>query len=188
MTETPKSPAPRAKKKAAEPIPGMITPIVPPAPPAPPAPPTPPSPPAPTGVTAPAALPQADAAPGLMLESTARSLSMWTHLGPLLGGLVSVPGILAALVFWMIGKDKSALVDHNGKESMNFQLSLLIVGLGGGAVATVLAIVTLGFALILIVPAVLVALVFVIVWQIQGAIAANNGQYYRYPWNWRLIS
>jgi hypothetical protein len=112
---------------------------------------------------------------------------MWAHLGPLLGSLVSIPGILAALVFWMIGKDKSALVDHNGKESMNFQLSLLIVGFGGGAVAAVLAIVTVGIALILIIPALIVALVFVIMWQIQGAIAANNGEYYRYPWNWRMI-
>ena len=203
MTETPKSPAPRAKKTP-EPIPGMIapnaprrggvTPPAPPAPPAAPAPTTPPAPPAPTartaatGVSAQPAATQAQAAPGLMLESTARSLSMWTHLGPLLGGLVSIPGIIAALVFWMIGKDKSALVDHNGKESMNFQLSLLIVGFGGGAVAAVLAVVTLGIALILIIPAVIVALVFVIMWQIQGAIAANNGQYYRYPWNWRMIS
>jgi len=123
-----------------------------------------------------------------MLESTARSLSMWAHLGPLLSGLVSIPGIIAALIFWMVGKDKSALVDHNGKESTNFQLSLLIVGVGGTAVGTILTIVTLGFALFLIIPAVIVAIVFIIIWQIQGAIAANNGQYYRYPWNWRMIS
>jgi hypothetical protein len=209
MTENPKSPASRAKKKVAEPIPGMITPIAPeapfrsgntpPAPRLPSAPPAPPAPPAPygphvppgpsaaTGVSAPAAAPQAQAAQGLMLESTARNLSMWSHLGPLLGTFVSIPGIIAALIFWMIGKDKSALVDHNGKESMNFQLSLLIVGLGSGAVFAVLAIVTIGFALFLIIPAVLVALVFIIMWQIQGAIAANNGQYYRYPMNWRMI-
>jgi hypothetical protein len=123
-----------------------------------------------------------------MLESTARSLSMWTHLGPLLASLVGIPGIITALVFWLIGKDKSALVDHNGKESMNFQLSLLIVSLGSGVVFTVLTVVTLGFGLLLIIPAVLVALVFIIMWQIQGSIAANNGQYYRYPMNWRMIS
>jgi hypothetical protein len=123
-----------------------------------------------------------------MLESSARSLSMWTHLGPLLGGLVSIPGVLSALVFWLIGRDKSALVDHNGKESMNFQLTLLIVGLGSGVVLTILTVVTFGLALIIIIPAALVAVVFVIVWQIQGAIAANNGQYYRYPLNWRMIS
>jgi uncharacterized Tic20 family protein len=122
-----------------------------------------------------------------MLESSARTLSMWAHLGPLLGSLVGLPGLLAALIFWLIGRDKSALVDHNGKESMNFQLSLLIIGFGSGAVFTVLAIVTLGLGLLLIIPLVLVAVVFIIVWQIQGAIAANNGQYYRYPMNWRLI-
>lgn len=123
-----------------------------------------------------------------MLESTARSLSMWTHLGPLLGGLVGIPGIITALVFWLVGRDRSALVDHNGKESMNFQLSLLIVSLASGAVLTVLTVVTLGLALVVIVPGVLVAVVFIIVWQIQGAVAANNGQYYRYPMNWRMIS
>lgn len=112
---------------------------------------------------------------------------MWSHLGPLLSSLVSIPGIIAALVLWLIGRDKSALVDHNGKESMNFQLSILIVGLVSGAVFTVLTIVTLGLALFLIIPAVLVAVVFIIVWQIQGAIAANNGQYYRYPMNWRMV-
>jgi uncharacterized Tic20 family protein len=71
---------------------------------------------------------------------------------------------------------------------MNFQLSLLIVSLGSGVVFTVLTVVTLGFGLLLIIPAVLVALVFIIMWQIQGSIAANNGQYYRYPMNWRMIS
>jgi hypothetical protein len=123
-----------------------------------------------------------------MLESSARSLSMWAHLGPLLAGLVGVPGIIASLVFWMVGRDKSALVDHNGKESMNFQLSLLIVSLGSGALFLVLTIVTLGLALFLIIPAVLMAVVFIIVWEIKGAIAASNGQYYRYPMNLRMIS
>jgi hypothetical protein len=122
-----------------------------------------------------------------MLESSARSLSMWAHLGPLLASLVGIPGIIAALVFWLIGRDKSALVDHNGKESMNFQLSVLIVGLASGAVFTILTIVTVGLGLFLIIPAVLMAVVFIIVWQIQGAVAANNGQYYRYPMNWRMI-
>lgn len=112
---------------------------------------------------------------------------MWAHLGPLLASLVGIPGIIAALVFWLIGRDKSALVDHNGKESMNFQLSVLIVGLASGAVFTILTIVTVGLGLFLIIPAVLMAVVFIIVWQIQGAVAANNGQYYRYPMNWRMI-
>src|SRR5215510_683688 len=48
---------------------------------------------------------------------------MWAigaHLGPFLIGFI------APLVVWLMFKDRSAFLDRHGKESLNFQLTVLI--------------------------------------------------------------
>ncbi len=173
MNETPKKkPAPRAKKKTPEPTPGMVTPT----PPAPPAPPAPPESPQPSYVS-----PAQQVAP--MLESTARNYAMWAHLSALLTWFIGIPGIAGALTFWLIGKDRSALVDHNGKESVNFQLTILVILAGG----TVLGIVTFAFGFLLIAPLWFVGSIIALIFQIQASAAANRGEYYRYPISWRMV-
>ncbi len=108
---------------------------------------------------------------------------MWAHLSALLSWFIGVPGIVGALVFWLIGKDRSALVDHNGKESVNFQLTVIAVLIGG----TILGIVTLTLGFFLIIPAWFVGSIVALVFQIQASAAANRGEYYRYPINWRIV-
>jgi hypothetical protein len=119
-----------------------------------------------------------------MLETTARTYSMWAHLGPLLGSFVGIPAFAPALVVWMMGKDKSALVDHHGKESLNFQITLAIASVIAVVPLIFIGLITFGLGLI---PFAAVW-VLIIVWQIQAAMAANRGEYYRYPVSWRLIS
>ncbi len=121
--------------------------------------------------------------PEPMLESTARTLAMWTHLSGALSPLIGIPGVIAALVFWLIGKDRSALVDDQGKEAVNFHLSLIIWSLIFALPMVIITILTLGLALLAF-GAVLIA---VIVIEVQAAMAASRGAYYRYPINWRLI-
>jgi len=138
---------------------------------------TPPAPP-----TTPAPQPMA-VGPAPMLESSARNLAMWTHLAAILTWLISIPGIAGALVFWLVGKDRSALVDHNGKESVNFQLTVLATLVGG----VILGIVTLGLGFLIVIPVWVIGAIVALIFQIQGAAAANRGEYYRYPINWRMI-
>lgn len=118
-----------------------------------------------------------------MLESTARQIALWTHLGALLGPLVGIPGVLPALVLWLTGRDKSDLVDKHGKESTNFQITFFIAV----ACAVLFAVVTLGLGLLVVIPLAFVLWILAIIWQIQGALAASRGEEYRYPLSIRLI-
>jgi uncharacterized Tic20 family protein len=68
-------------------------------------------------------------------------------------------------------------VDDQGKEALNFQITMAIAVL----VCIVLMVVLIGFLLIWIVG--LLDLLFIII----AALAANNGQAYRYPITLRLV-
>lgn len=86
---------------------------------------------------------------------------------------------LGPLIIWLIKKDESALIDKNGKEALNFQISIAIYVVG----LTVLAGVTFGLAGILI-PAVFI---FNYVMLTIATIKTNGGKDYQYPLCIRLI-
>ena len=112
-------------------------------------------------------------------DSNARMMGMLCHLTGLTSFL-GIPGFVGPLVIWLIKKDEMAFVDDQGKESLNFQLTLMIAYV----VAVVLTFVTCGFGVfVLIVPAVLN-----LIFCIMGTVKANNGEYYRYPMNIRMIN
>lgn len=96
-----------------------------------------------------------------------------------LAGLIGIPlgNIIGPLVMWLIKKDESDFVDRHGKESLNFQISLLIYGLVSAAL-TIILIGFIGFVAILV-----IFLVFVI----KASIAANKGKEFTYPLTIRFI-
>ena len=57
----------------------------------------------------------------------------------------------------------------------------------GIVIAVVLAVVTLGFGLCIIVPAVLGYGLYILVFGIIAALKAYDGERYRYPFCWRLV-
>ena len=101
-----------------------------------------------------------------------RTMGMLCHL-------LGIIGFLGPLIIWLIKKDQMPFVETEGKESLNFQITLLIAW----AAAIVLAIVTCGFGAVLFPLVMIVNLVFVI----MGAMKANEGTSYKYPFNLRLI-
>ncbi len=104
-------------------------------------------------------------------DSDARMYATIAHAGNIL-----FPAV-APLIMWLIGKEKSAFVDTEGKEALNFGILAVIVY----TASYVLMFVLIGF---LTLPAMgIVALIF----GIQGAIKANKGENYRYPFSLRLI-
>jgi uncharacterized Tic20 family protein len=103
--------------------------------------------------------------------------AFFAHLSALIGYLVPFGNLLGPLIIWQMKKNESAFVADQGKEALNFQITMTIAV----CVCIVLMIVLIGFLLIWIVG--IVDLVFIII----AAIAANNGQAYRYPFNLRLI-
>ncbi|MDI3322478.1 DUF4870 domain-containing protein [Pinibacter soli] len=97
-----------------------------------------------------------------------KTVAMLAHL------LTFVASILAPLIIYLIKKDESQFVATHAKESLNFQITMVIA-------CIVLAITIIGLFLIWIVG--LFALVCVIV----ATIRANEGKIYRYPFTLRLI-
>jgi uncharacterized Tic20 family protein len=86
-------------------------------------------------------------------------------------------GFIGPLIIWLIKKDQSPFVDDQGKESLNFQIMLMI----GYVIGTVTSALCIGF---LIIPAVWI---FGIIFSVIAALKAKDGIAYRYPVNLRLI-
>lgn len=100
-----------------------------------------------------------------------RNLAMLAHL------LGIVTGFIGALIIWLIKKDQSAFIDEQGKEALNFQITVMI----GYAIAMALTMILIGALLF---PVLLIAnLVFCIL----AAVAVSKGEHYKYPIAIRLL-
>lgn len=111
----------------------------------------------------------------------ARMWGMLCHLTPLLGLVVSggFVSFLGPLVVWLAKREQHPFVDDQGKESLNFQITLLIMSIVG----VVLTVVSFG----LLFPLLFLPLLLQIVFAIIGSVAANKGEYYRYPYSIRIV-
>lgn len=106
-----------------------------------------------------------------------RMMAMLCHLSSLAGFIIPFGNIVGPLIFWLINKDKMPFVDDQGKESLNFQITVTIASI----ISAILIVVLIGFLLIFAV------LIFWLVFTIIASMKANNGEYYRYPLTIRLI-
>jgi len=115
---------------------------------------------------------------GGMPDADARLWAMFAHLAALAGYIIPFGNLIGPFVIWQIKKDAMPFVDEQGKEALNFQITVTLAVV----VATILVVVLVGFLLIPLVA--LAALVFVII----AAVKANAGESYRYPLTLRLIN
>ncbi|HKE93070.1 MAG TPA: DUF4870 domain-containing protein [Povalibacter sp.] len=107
-----------------------------------------------------------------------RNWAVFCHLAALLGTMAwGFGSILGPLIVWLIKKDSMPFVDDQGKESLNFQITVFLAGLVG------LALVWLFIGIPLLIALAIADLVFIII----AAIKASEGVAYRYPINLRLI-
>ena len=116
-----------------------------------------------------------ESAGGLRAEE--RTMGMLCHLLAFSGYLIPFGHLIGPLVMWMVKKDESAFVDANGKESLNFQITVTIATVVSG----ILCLLLIGFLLL---PVVIVGS---LVLTIIASIKANEGKVYRYPFCLRLI-
>ena len=125
--------------------------------------------------------PQAGQPAGALTQQEERTWGMLAHLLALAGYIVPFGHIVGPLVIWLIQKDKSAFVDQNGKESLNFQISMTIYLAVAIPLGILLVVICIG-------PLIPIALaVFDIVVVIMAAVKANGGESYRYPLCIRFI-
>lgn len=117
-----------------------------------------------------------------------RQWAMFAHLSALLGALVTgwVGGwgwFLGPLIIWLVKKDTMPFVNDQAKEALNFNITIAIIFL----ILTILSVATLGIGFLLTLPLMFIIGIAALVFIIMGAIKANEGKAYRYPFALRLI-
>ena len=107
-----------------------------------------------------------------------RQWAMFCHLAGLAKYIpVPLSNIIAPVVLWQIKKDQWPFVDDQGKEAVNFQISVTIYVI----VCCLLFCVGIGVFLLPVVG------VFDLVFMIIAALKANQGELYRYPLTIRFV-
>jgi uncharacterized Tic20 family protein len=116
-------------------------------------------------------------------EQKNRNWAMGCHLAAL-ALYIGIPfgNIFGPLIIWLIKKDEIPLVDEQGKESLNFQISLILYG-----VAMVILIALFSFTIVLIPLAAVLAILLMaiglvnLVLIIYAALKVSNGESFSYP-------
>lgn len=131
-------------------------------------------------------VPQTSPARTESIDKDSRLWGTFCHLSGALG-LIGVPfgGIAGPLVIWLIKREDYPFVEDQGKEALNFQISMMIYFMIGGFAAMLMI-----FTMILApvgIPVFLALYIFEVVQIILASIKANEGQYYRYPLTIRFI-
>jgi hypothetical protein len=111
-------------------------------------------------------------------DKQARNWGMLCHLIALCA-LLGVPfgHILGPLVVWLVKRNDFRIVDEQGKESLNFQISFTIYAL----VSALLVFFVVG--IVLLIGIAIADLILVII----ASVRVSNGQPYRYPLTIRFI-
>src|SRR5688572_15085172 len=78
--------------------------------------------------------------PSAVLTSEERGWGVAAHLSAFVGAWVFL-AFLGPLVVWLIGRERHPFIDHHAKEALNFNLTFLLIGVVGGIVAFVGAVV-----------------------------------------------
>lgn len=126
-----------------------------------------------SGISTPAA-----ATPAGSMSKNEQNMGMLCHLLALSGYFVPFGHIVGPLIIWMVKREEMPFVDSQGKESLNFQISVTLYGI----VAAFSIFLLVGFVLL---PAVIL---FNLVCVIIASIETANGKSYRYPLCIRFIN
>ncbi len=112
------------------------------------------------------------------MSKNEQNMGMLCHLLALSGFLIpGVGNIVGPLVIWLMKKEAMPFVDSQGKESLNFQITITIAAIIG----FILCFVFIGFLLLPVIA------IFALVCVILASIETSNGKPYRYPFCIRLI-
>ena len=104
-------------------------------------------------------------------DKDARTWAMICHLIALSGFVVPFGNLLGPLIVWAIKRDEHPFIDDQGKEAINFQLTMTIAF----AISIILLFIFIGILLIVILC------VYSIIMIVIAAMKANEGEPYRYP-------
>jgi uncharacterized Tic20 family protein len=106
-----------------------------------------------------------------LLSETERNWAMLCHLAAFAGFFFPFGGIIGPLICWLSRKDESAWVNLNGRNSLNFELSLLLY-------------IVLAIPLIFIIvgiPIIILLIILQIICLIMASVKASKGELFTYP-------
>lgn len=107
-----------------------------------------------------------------------RQWGMACHLIALVGLLGNGIGfLLGPLILWAVKKEDHPFIDEQGKEAVNFQITMFLAAIVSAILCTIL----IGIVFLLAVG--LMSIVFPII----AAVKVNAGERYRYPLSFRFI-
>ena len=113
----------------------------------------------------------------LSFSKDERMWAMFAHISAVAGFVFPFGNIIGPLLIWILKKEEFPFVNDQGKESLNFQISITIYVL----ISIILIFVLIGIPILIILG------IFALIMTIIGAINAYDGKAYRYPITIRLI-
>jgi uncharacterized Tic20 family protein len=106
-----------------------------------------------------------------------RTWGMLAHLTAFAGFIIPLGFVLGPLVVWLMKREQSAFVADQGKEALNFNISVLLAGVLCGLLVFIFIGILLGVALF----------IFWLTMTIIAGIKAGEGLRYRHPFTLRLV-
>lgn len=107
-----------------------------------------------------------------------KNMAVFTHLAALSGVVIPFGHIIGPLVLWLAKRNDMPFVDDQGKEALNFQITMTIAMV----VAALLIFLLIGIVLL---PVVMIYWLVVVV---IAAVRTAEGRHYQYPTTIRFIS
>jgi uncharacterized Tic20 family protein len=107
-----------------------------------------------------------------------KTWSVLSHLSMFLNLVTGFLGPVAALIIWLVYKDRSSKVAFQALQSMWYQIGWLVILAVGWTVTALLLVVLIGFLLI---PVMAIVSVVPFVHAGYAAYRVNQGDDYRYP-------
>lgn len=125
----------------------------------------------------------------LELDLPSEEIRKWAMLCHLAGGVGAVlfpmfGGVIASVGVWLVKRDVGAYVDDQGREAVNFQITMLLYCAVASIAVFILKVVLIGHLLVWIPGLVVIAQIG---GSIVGAIRAHDGESFRYPCILRFI-
>jgi uncharacterized Tic20 family protein len=115
---------------------------------------------------------------GQMSAQDERTWSIVAHLTVLLDLITVIGGPIAALVIWLVYKDKSQMVAFHALQSLWYQVAWIVILLVGWTITGILSLIVIG---LLLIPVMLILTLVPIVHQCYAAYKVSQGVDYRYP-------
>ena len=106
-------------------------------------------------------------------------LLVLTHLSQLLTYITGFGGLIVPLVIWITQRDRVYTMDQQGKEILNFQLSMLVY-----AIICIPLILALGLGIL----GLIIVGILSFIYPIINAIRASNGEVPTYPLSLNFVS